>query len=159
MFLVSCRVYSTFSVCHIYVNLQELVVVSRTVDKTAESLHSREPRTQDTKARTSKVELIVKIGATTRVSLYVCININRSSGSDATKLTRKPISFAASQPLAEAKKAHKPQQQELQQLDKQLTGTGEKYDLFFLLLLLLLSSKSRKHSKYTEMSSEDAKQN
>ena len=60
-----------------------------------------------------------------------CININRSSGSDATKLTRKPISFAASQPLAEAKKAHKPQQQELQQLDKQLTGTGEKYDLFF----------------------------
>ena len=130
MFLVSCRVYSAFSVCHIYVNLQELVEMSTTVDRTAESLHSREARTQDTEARTSKVELIVKIRVATRVSLYVCININRSSGSDASKLTRKPISFAVSQPLAEAKKAPKPQQQELQQLDKQLTGTGEKYDVF-----------------------------
>ena len=44
------------------------------VNKTAELLHSREPRMQDTEVRTSKVEQLVKIRVATRVRLVAQYN-------------------------------------------------------------------------------------
>ena len=74
MLLVSYRVYFAFSVFHICVNLQESVEMSTAVEKTPESLHSREPRMQDTEVRISKVEQAVKIRVATRVRLVAQYN-------------------------------------------------------------------------------------
>ena len=63
--------------------------------------------------------------------------MNRSSGSDATELKTEPLQFAAIQPLAETKQAPMPQELELLWLDKQLTGPGEKYDVFFVVVVFV----------------------
>ena len=78
----------------------------------------------------------------------VCITFNRSSGSDATRFSTKPTHFAGSQPLArpaETKQAPKPQELAQRRLDKQLTETGERYDVFwggFVCLFVCFSAAS-----------------
>ena len=47
------------------------------------------------------------------------------------------VQFAAIQPLTETKQAPMPQELELLWLDKQLTGPGEKYDVFFVVVVFV----------------------